>query len=113
VTSAEFLPAVGPAISGFGNQRRNQIYGPSFIDTDIAVMKNIPLKHPEGARFQIGLQAFNVLNHPNFDQPVASLSSPQFGSVISTVSVPTSILGAFLGGNASPRMLQVRAAFQF
>ena len=112
-TSAEFLPAVGPAISGFGNQRRNQIYGPSFIDTDIAVMKNIPLKHPEGARFQIGLQAFNVLNHPNFDQPVASLSSPQFGSVISTVSVPTSILGAFLGGNASPRMLQVRAAFQF
>jgi hypothetical protein len=113
VTSAEFLPAVGPAFSGFGNQRRNQIFGPSFIDTDITVMKNIPIPHWEGARFQIGLQAFNVLNHPNFDQPVANVSSPQFGSVISTVSVPTSILGSALGGNASPRMLQIKAALQF
>jgi hypothetical protein len=67
----------------------------------------------EVSNISIGLQFFNILNHPNFDQPDANVSSPTFGSIINTVGVPTSILGSFLGGDASPRLIQVKAMFTF
>jgi hypothetical protein len=100
-------------IATFGNQRRNQIYGPVFFDTDLAVMKNFAIPHWESAKLQIGAQAFNLFNHPNFDQPVGDISNPQFGSILKTVGPPTSIFGSFLGGDASPRALQIRAQLTF
>lgn len=50
-----------------------------------------------------------MLNHVNFDQPVNDIASSNFGTIINTVSTPTSIVGSFLGGDASPRLLQVKA----
>ena len=102
-----------PAVDSFGNQRRNQVWGPHFFDTDLTVMKNFHLPITEASNLGIGLQFFNLLNHPNFDQPDANISSSTFGSIISTVSVPTSILGSFLGGDASPRLIQVKATLSF
>jgi hypothetical protein len=102
-----------PAINGFGNQRRNQVWGPHFFDTDLTVVKNFHLPITEASNLGIGLQFFNILNHPNFDQPDANISSSTFGQIISTVSVPTSILGSFLGGDASPRLIQVKATLSF
>jgi hypothetical protein len=65
----------------------------------------------------IGAQAFNLLNHPNFDLPVNDLSNTNpttgFGDVTRTVNPPTSILGSFLGGDASTRMIQLKLQFQF
>jgi hypothetical protein len=61
----------------------------------------------------IGLQFFNILNHPNFDQPDGDIASSTFGSIINSVSVPTSILGSFLGGDASPRLIQVKGTLTF
>ena len=51
------------------------------------------------------VQLFNILNHPNSDQPVRDISNGagQFGQITRTVNTPTSILGSFLGGDASPR----------
>ena len=72
-------------------------------------MKNFPLPKWESAKLGIGVQAFNVLNHVNFDQPVNDIASSNFGTIINTVSTPTSIVGSFLGGDASPRLLQVKA----
>jgi hypothetical protein len=59
------------------------------------------------------LQFFNLLNHPNFDQPVGDIANSQFGLINTTVSTPTSILGSFLGGDASPRLIQVKATLTF
>ena len=98
---------------GFGNQRRNQIYGPAYFNTDLTLMKNFRVPKWEGAELQIGAQAFNVLNHPNFDQPVGDISNPQFGFINRTVATPTSIFGSFLGADASPRALQIRAQLRF
>jgi len=112
--ASEFSTAVGPGgIATFGNQRRNQVYGPSFFDTDLMLMKTLPIPHWEGAKFQFGAQAFNILNHPNFDQPVGDISNPQFGSIVRTVATPTSIFGSFLGADASPRSLQIKAQLTF
>jgi carboxypeptidase family protein len=109
LTTTEFTPA----INGWGQQRRNQVWGPHFFDTDLTVMKNFHVPINEASNFGIGLQFFNILNHPNFDQPDGDVASPTFGTILSTVSVPTSILGSFLGGDASPRLIQVKATLSF
>jgi len=103
----------GTAITTWGAQRANQIWGPHYFDTDLSIAKNFHIPLNEVSNFSVGLQFFNILNHPNFDQPDANVSSPTFGSIINTVSVPTSILGSFLGGDASPRLIQVKAMFTF
>ena len=114
LTSAQFSsPVVPGSIATFGNQRRNQVYGPVFFDTDLTLMKSFPIPHWESAQFQIGAQAFNLFNHPNFDQPIGDISNPQFGSIVRTVGTPTSIFGSFLGGDSSPRALQIRAQIRF
>jgi hypothetical protein len=103
----------GTPVTAFGNQRRNQVWGPHYFDTDLAVMKNFHIPINEISTLGVGLQFFNILNHPNFDQPDANVSSPTFGQIINTVSVPTSILGSFLGGDASPRLIQVKGTLTF
>jgi hypothetical protein len=102
-----------PAVNGWGVQRRNQNWGPQYFDTDLTVMKNFHLPISEASNLGIGVQFFNILNHPNFDQPDADVRSSTFGSIINTVSVPTSILGSFLGGDASPRLIQIRGTLTF
>lgn len=114
MTTSEFSAPIGPGgVGTFGNQRRNQIYGPLYFDADLSLMKNFRVPHWESAELQIGAQAFNILNHPNFDQPIGDVSNPQFGSIVRTVSTPTCILGSFLGADASPRALQIRAQLTF
>jgi hypothetical protein len=114
LTPTEFSSPTGPGgIATFGAQRRNQVYGPRFFDTDLTLMKTIPIPHWEGAKFQFGAQAFNILNHPNFDQPIGDVANPQFGSIVRTVGDPTSIFGSFLGGDSSPRALQIKGLITF
>jgi len=84
-----------------------------FFDTDLSLMKNFKIPHWEGAEFQIGAQAFNLFNHPNFDQPVNDVANSQFGSIVRTVGPATSVFGSFLGGDSSPRAVQIRAQIRF
>ncbi len=72
-------------------------------------MKSTQIPKWESAQFQLGLQFFNLFNHPNFNLPVNNTANPQFGTIQSAVNPPTSILGSFLGGDASPRLIQVKA----
>jgi hypothetical protein len=99
--------------TGFGNQRRNQVSGPNFFDTDMTLSKSIPFPHWEAGRLTFGITAYNLFNHPNFDQPDADVASSTFGSITSTVNAPTSIYGSFLGADASPRLLQTSVKLTF
>jgi len=103
------------AVSAFGDQRRNQFRGPGFFNTDLSVLKSTRVRlWSEGQQFVVGASFYNILNHPNFDQPVADVANAsQFGHIIQTVSPPTSILGSGLGGNSSPRQIQLTAKFIF
>jgi hypothetical protein len=103
------------AVSAFGDQRRNQFRGPGFFNTDLSILKSTRVRlWSEGQQFVVGASFYNILNHPNFDQPVADVAnSSQFGHIIQTVSPPTSILGSGLGGNSSPRQIQLTAKFVF
>jgi hypothetical protein len=119
---ADFSPVIQPSgatpnapIFGFGNQARNQFFGPGYFDTDFTVMKYTGIPHWESAKLGLGVQFFNVLNHPNFDQPDRDISngSGQFGQILRMVNTPTSILGSFLGGDAAPRLIQLTAKLNF
>ena len=101
------------AATGFGNVLRNSFRGPGYFDTDFSLLKYTNIPHWEGAKLAVGAQAYNVFNHPNFDIPDANIDSSTFGTVIHTVGSPTSILGAFLGGDASVRMIQLTARIVF
>jgi hypothetical protein len=103
-----------PSTAGFGTQRRNQFRGPGFFTTDLSILKATKFNlWGEGEEFVVGAGFYNILNHPNFDQPVGDISSSQFGQVIQSVSPPTSILGSGLGGDSSPRQIQLTAKFNF
>jgi Carboxypeptidase regulatory-like domain len=122
LNAADFSPIVQASsattnapINSFGTQRRNQFFGPHYFDTDFTVMKYTGIPHWESGKLGLGVQFFNLFNHPNFDQPVRDISNGagQFGEILRTVNTPTSILGSFLGGDASPRLIQLTAKINF
>jgi hypothetical protein len=95
---------------------RNLFRGPHYFDTDFSFTKKTKIPGWERGEFDLGLQFFNFFNHPNFSLPdsdLADLNSGFFGTIQATVAPPTSILGSFLGGDASPRLIQVKAQFVF
>ncbi|MGD1214850.1 MAG: carboxypeptidase regulatory-like domain-containing protein [Terriglobales bacterium] len=114
LSTSQFTPEGTEA--NFVNGMRNRFRGPGFFDTDFAVNKSVSL-HLSGpmekAEFRLGVQFFNVFNHPNFDLPVNDISNSEFGRITRTVSVPTSMFGVFFGGDASPRLIQLKAELRF
>jgi hypothetical protein len=102
--------------TAFGQQGRNQTVAPSYTDTDLSVMKGfkISIPHSDAGRLQVGAQFFNLFNHPNFAAPGHDINNPStLGVITSTVNTPTSILGSFLGGDASPRLIQLKGTITF
>jgi hypothetical protein len=101
------------SFTGPGTQRRNQFFGPGWFSTDFTLMKGFKIPGTEAGQLQVGADAYNVLNHTNFANPDFDADSAQFGNIFNTVSVPTSVFGSFLGGDSSPRILQLKANIQF
>ncbi len=92
-------------------QNRNQLRGPNFFDIDMNLYRNFAIR--EGMKLGIGVQAFNVFNHPNFGLPDAGLGDATFGLVSSMSNSPTSPYGTFLGFDSSVRVVQLSAKFTF
>jgi hypothetical protein len=61
----------------------------------------------------IGFQFFNFFNHPNFGPPDNYSSDSGFGEISTMEMPPTGILGSGLGGDVSPRMIQLKAQIRF
>ncbi len=80
----------------FGNERRNSVLGPKYVNWDFSAFKNIRLT--ESKELQFRGELFNILNHTNFRLPVSDISSATFGQVQSDVS---------------PRVIQVALKFLF
>jgi len=106
-------PCAGPAVSYA--QGRNHFRGPSYFNTDFAIMKNTKIPRWENAELGIGFQFFNFFNHPNFGFPDAWSSDPatSYGRIFGLEQPPTGILGAGFGGDISPRMIQLKAQLRF
>lgn len=97
-----FNPCAFDAAPGrFGNAGRNSLTGPGFANLDFAVLKNFGLR--ETQRLQLRIEAFNLLNHPNFDTPSRVYDSPNFGKVLSSNAY----------GVKPPRQIQVALKYIF
>ena len=109
-TASQFVPSGSE--TGFGNVGRNSIFGPNYSDIDITLFKNFRIK--ERLKFSLGATAYNIVNHPNFENPLADISNPTgFGSIASTAIPPTSAYGAFQGSAVSGRVLVVTGRLNF
>lgn len=115
LTSSQFtkVSATNPIPAIFSNQRRNQFLGPHYFNSDMALRKAFRLN--ERFRLIVGATAYNVLNHPNFGNPGATLSGvpAPVGQFYTTVGPPTSAVGSALGGDASSRSVQLEGRLTF
>ena len=72
-----------PTVYTFGNSARNMLWGPGQVVVDMSVLKDIPIR--ERVKVQFRAEAFNLPNHPSFNNPAANISVPgTVGRVTST-----------------------------
>ncbi|MBV8845872.1 MAG: TonB-dependent receptor, partial [Bryobacterales bacterium] len=109
VTASQFATAANQ--HDFGNIPRNSFRGPGYFDTDMNLSRIIAVK--ERYRLQIGAYFFNILNHPNFDNPGNDVNRSTFGQITRTVSPPSSPYGAFQGSSVSGRVIESQVRFTF
>ena len=108
-----------PVNCQFGDSRRNQFRGPSFVWSDVYLTKWFPVIERMKLRFDA--QFFNVFNHPNFGLPSMVLAGipgkpatqTGFGALTYTTSPPSGLLGVGLGGDSSPRMIAFQLRLEF
>jgi carboxypeptidase family protein/TonB-dependent receptor-like protein len=86
-----------------GNVPRNFLRGFGATQCDFAVHRDFPIR--ESLKLQFRAEIFNVLNHPNFGQPVGDITDPQFG--VSTQMLGQSLNGGNLGGGAFDPLYQI------
>jgi hypothetical protein len=94
----------------FGNSSRNLVVGPGFEDVDFSLDKKTTFL--ERFTIDIKVDAFNVLNHPNFGQPInqfavtpTTATAGSFGQISST-RFPSGDVG-------SSRQMQLSGKFIF
>ena len=65
--------AISVPTGPYGNEQRNQFYGPANIGTNLTLFKEFPLV--QGVRFQFRAEAFNAFGNVNLGNPRASYSN--------------------------------------
>ncbi len=70
---------VAPPQFTFGNASRSLLTGPGLANLNLSLLKNF--KFFENWNLQFRLEAFNSLNHANFEEPGSALGSPNFGVI--------------------------------
>ncbi|HSY34673.1 MAG TPA: carboxypeptidase-like regulatory domain-containing protein [Acidobacteriaceae bacterium] len=96
-------PTLPTAYTGLGDMQRNRGTGPGFADLDLSGEKETRLF--KSLTFILRVDAFDILNHPNFGQPTNNVQSTSFGQITATRFATSD------GG--SSRQLQLSAKFQF
>jgi hypothetical protein len=99
-----------------GNLGRNSVRGFGMWQADVAAERAIPIR--ETGQLAVRVEAFNLLNHPGFADPVRFWSNPAFG----VSSAPLSLM---MGGGSpasgqppafqkgGPRSMQVQVRLRF
>jgi len=99
---------------GFLIGPRNELRGPYYFNTDLGLAKVFPI-HRESVNLNFRADAFNALNHPNFNLPANNVfqgydqqdfTSSTFGQISSTVEPAGNL-------NNGARVLQLSLRLQF
>jgi hypothetical protein len=100
---------------GFQIGARNGYRGPGYFNADLGLAKTFPVYH-ENVNLKFRADAFNALNHPNFEIPSENvfngldeediLQGAGFGKISYTVTPPGN-------GNNGARVLQLSLRLEF
>ncbi len=93
-----------PAKGTWGNLGRNIGRGPGYYEIDTALQKRFRLTERFALNFRA--EAFNLFNHPIYDNPSGNLSSGGFGQI-------TSILNTGAVGTGTPRRYEFAMRLDF
>jgi hypothetical protein len=88
-----------PTAGFFGNLQRGSFTGPGFTNLDASLHKAFNMPYNEKHQLSIRFEAFNSLNHPNWNEPTLNLGSSTFGRIT--------------GVTGNMRQLQLAAKYQF
>ena len=93
-TGASDLAAFSNTFLGhIGDSGRNQFYGPHYTNVDMVLMKNLRIN--ERFRMQFRSEFFNLLNHPQFQQPGNIVEQTNtFGLSTQTITRPDATTSA-------------------
>jgi len=94
--------------TGFGNVSRDSNRAPGELDFDASVSKDFKIW--ESLNFQFRVDAFNVINHTNFQAPSGSLAVTEVGTTATFAS--SSGFGKITGTQPN-RTMQLSARFFF
>jgi hypothetical protein len=89
-------------IGTFGTVGKGILRGPNMFAWDMGLFKEIPVV--EKLKLQFRAEFFNIFNHPNFNNPAASVSSASYGQITQTLGNATGSFSnnGFAGLNAAP-----------
>ena len=79
-TDAFVLPALGT----YGNAAKGLIRGPSFVNWDLAILRDFHMPITEESRIQFRAEFFNLFNNTNFGSPDRLMLSARFGRITSS-----------------------------
>jgi hypothetical protein len=85
------------ALRTFGSLPRNAFRGPGRTNFDLALAKTTPIFR-ERVKLEFRAEAFNILNHAEFNNPSTTITSSLFGQIT---------------GTADPRIIQLAARITF
>ncbi|HLI84060.1 MAG TPA: carboxypeptidase regulatory-like domain-containing protein [Bryobacteraceae bacterium] len=99
------------AYGTIGNLGRNNLWGPGYLDTDIAVVKNTKLNERISLQFRADL--FNLFNQPNFAVPNTTIFNAGVTPTLSsTAGQITSLVGSGgLSGVARQTQFSLKLVF--
>ena len=110
--------AIQPPTASSATQAATPCAGRTSLTQTSTSRANSPCREHASLRFDA--QMFNAFNHPNFALPSSVEAGvpgeyipPKFGTLESTISPPTGLLGVGLGGDSSPRMIAFQARIEF
>jgi hypothetical protein len=89
----------------YGDAGRNILRGPGQFNVDLSLAK---LTRFGRAELELRVEAFNLLNHPQFGPPNSQFGSPGFGSITSMLSNP-----ACASCGTTERQIQFGAKLRF
>jgi hypothetical protein len=89
--NASCFPVVPDGSYVFGNSGRDILDGPGQIAINVSFSRNFAIR--ERSNLQFRWETFNVLNHPNFPLPVATVNTANAGTIQSAAD-PRTMQGA-------------------
>lgn len=87
------------------------LWGPHFINDDLAISKAVPIR--ENLRFTFQAELLNVFNHPNFGSTPTNPANDVNGFNLNTTTVQNTGFGTVGGPRSGQRAIELRANLEF